>query len=1053
MFKRKWRHEVFEGPIRLTGRSMQVLSVLLTGAMLCMSLRPLSAAAQTQQSQTLRMQASRPAPPRPLHSEEKLALTLAALDASLAHPSVKSGADATELATLREKLTTLDREAMTDFARAEQTVKSLGLGPEFLKRHQGTVAQYRARMTDLQSRLDIVARGGDEAKRGLARDEARKLIAKTRERPEPLPMDPRRLPFHAPEGKTREPLATTKDLQARLFSKSAPDASLRSTGESAAPEALAAPTPGDLSATDDVQLTQAIRDLADSLEHHPVRIYNWVRNNIRFLPTYGSVQGSAMTLASRQGNAFDTASLLIALLRASNIPARYVYGTVRVPAAQAMNWVGGVSSPQAVQDLMGQGGIPNVAIIQGNRITHLQVEHIWVEAWVDFTPSRGAIHKQGDTWVPLDASFKQHTFTAPMDLAKETSIDYGRLTRAMADAAQTSPQGGMTGLYPDYVRKTLEDALAETQDKLGDRMAQLTPEDVLGSAKVVAEDSTLLAGALPYQVVARGASPSALPPGLRASVSLTLYASQLDRAYESPELTYSVSLPVLNSRRLGVHYRPATPGDAQLIQSYVNQGARSLPVYLIRVVPEVQLDGVVVAQGSAVTMGTQQVWDLSLQEPGRASPPDAYEVIAGSEVVFGVNGNGVTRKVLEDRFASHPSDSAAENLHEVSLTYWYQHDLFDGIAASTHRVHTQRLPSAGLFSTPMEVRYWFGLPRSGTFASYVMDVQRVTVAVTADSAKQQVDFMSQAGLQGSYLEGSVFEQLFRRFQGTGQSTAQVLVDAAADNIPIYRIDASNVDTVLPQLSISEDVRSDIVNGVAAGKRVTIPQRAPRGVTGYIVQDPATGAAAYLIEGGLNGGRQSNCQEEPEPVRVPSWLADLFLALLLLAVLAAVIYIAVQSGGVLAPQAASVFLAVAGGSLLFSGNAYAAQRTPCCTVKPVPHLGGDPFHNLCADLIGPNDNPGMDANVDGRNFDAVTDNAVLWEVKTYNLANCTTSFCLTVLLPRWVAETNAQLQADKVLANECGYMMAFGAGDGVFAAMISPTAYDVIAVNPSICLHP
>ncbi|MCY1020835.1 DUF6310 domain-containing protein [Pyxidicoccus sp. MSG2] len=1027
---------------------MQVLSLLLTGAMVCLSLRPMAAAAETR---ALPMPASRPAPPRPLNSEEKLALTLAALEGTLADKA-KSATQGAELAVLREKLGALDREATADFARVERNVRALGLGPEFLRRHQSAVTQYRSRMADLQARLDVVGRAGDEAKRGLANEEARKLLAKTRERPARIPLDPSRLPFRATDGRTREPLSSAKDLQARLFpkTKSSPDAAARSTGDASA---LAPPTPADLSATEDVQLTQPIRDLADSLGHHPVRIYNWVRNNIRFLPTHGSVQGSAMTLASRQGNAFDTASLLIALLRASDIPARYVYGTVRVPAAQAMNWVGGVSSPQAAQDLMGQGGIPNAALVQGNRITHLQVEHVWVEAYVDFEPSRGAIHKQGDTWVPLDASFKQHAVTAPMDLAHEVSIDYGQLTRGMAEAARTSPQGGVTGLYPGYVRKTLEDALAETQDKLGDRMAQLTPEDVLGSVKVVADESTLLAGSLPYQLIARGASPSALPPGLRHSVSLTLYATQLDRAYESPELSWSISLPELNSRRLGVHYRPATPGDAQLIQSYVSQGASSLPVYLIRVVPEVQVDGVVVAQGSPVMMGTQQVWELSLQEPGRSSPPDAYEVVAGSEVVFGVNGNGITRKVLEDRFASMPSDSVAENLHEAALTFWYQHDLFDGVAAATHRVHTQRLPSAGLFATPMEVRYWFGLPRSGTFASYVMDVQRVTVGVTADSAKQQVDFMSQAGLQGSYLEGSVFEQLFRRFQGTGQSTAQVLVDAAADDIPIYRIDSSNVDTVLPLLSVSEDVRQDIVNGVAAGKRVTIPQRDPRGVTGYIVQDPQTGAAAYLIEGGLNGGRQSNCQEEPQPVRVPSWLVDLFLALLLIAIMAALIYIAVQSGGVLAPQAASVFLAVAGGSLMFSGNAYAATRNPCCTVKPVPHLGGDPVHDLCADLIGPNDHPGMDAHVDGRNFDAVTDNAVLWEVKTYNLANCTTSFCQTVLLPRWVAETNAQLQADLQLAHRCGYMMAFGAGDPIFAAMISPTAYDVMAVQPGICLQP
>jgi transglutaminase-like putative cysteine protease len=66
-------------------------------------------------------------------------------------------------------------------------------------------------------------------------------------------------------------------------------------------------------------------------------MYTWVHDNIAFLPTYGSIQGAQMTLEAKQGNAFDTASLLIALLRAANIPARYVHGTVQIPIDKVMN--------------------------------------------------------------------------------------------------------------------------------------------------------------------------------------------------------------------------------------------------------------------------------------------------------------------------------------------------------------------------------------------------------------------------------------------------------------------------------------------------------------------------------------------------------------------------------------------------------------------------------------------------------------------------------------------------------------------------------------------
>ena len=46
-------------------------------------------------------------------------------------------------------------------------------------------------------------------------------------------------------------------------------------------------------------------------------------------------------LSFRQGNAFDIASLQIALLRASDIPARYVHGTIEVEAGAFRSWAGG----------------------------------------------------------------------------------------------------------------------------------------------------------------------------------------------------------------------------------------------------------------------------------------------------------------------------------------------------------------------------------------------------------------------------------------------------------------------------------------------------------------------------------------------------------------------------------------------------------------------------------------------------------------------------------------------------------------------------------------
>ncbi|WP_300351456.1 hypothetical protein [uncultured Alcanivorax sp.] len=70
----------------------------------------------------------------------------------------------------------------------------------------------------------------------------------------------------------------------------------------------------------------------------------------------------------------------------------------------------------------GQGGIPNVGMVSGGEITHINLEHVWVEAWIDYHPSRGAKHSVGDSWVPMDASFKQYEYTEGMALEEQVPL-------------------------------------------------------------------------------------------------------------------------------------------------------------------------------------------------------------------------------------------------------------------------------------------------------------------------------------------------------------------------------------------------------------------------------------------------------------------------------------------------------------------------------------------------------------------------------------------------------------------------------------------------------
>src|SRR5262249_7178322 len=86
-----------------------------------------------------------------------------------------------------------------------------------------------------------------------------------------------------------------------------------------------APDPALLASTPDANSTDPyIVAKATELGHDPQQIFAFVRDEIGYESYKGSLRGARGTLWSKAGNALDKASLLIALLRASNIPARYV---------------------------------------------------------------------------------------------------------------------------------------------------------------------------------------------------------------------------------------------------------------------------------------------------------------------------------------------------------------------------------------------------------------------------------------------------------------------------------------------------------------------------------------------------------------------------------------------------------------------------------------------------------------------------------------------------------------------------------------------------------
>ncbi len=104
----------------------------------------------------------------------------------------------------------------------------------------------------------------------------------------------------------------------------------RATLTAFAAQAQASPSANPLLAsTPDANTTDPfIVQKAADLGNDPAQIFAFVRDQIGYESYKGSLRGARGTLWSKAGNSLDKASLLVALLRASNIPAQYVQGTL-----------------------------------------------------------------------------------------------------------------------------------------------------------------------------------------------------------------------------------------------------------------------------------------------------------------------------------------------------------------------------------------------------------------------------------------------------------------------------------------------------------------------------------------------------------------------------------------------------------------------------------------------------------------------------------------------------------------------------------------------------
>ena len=588
----------------------------------------------------------------------------------------------------------------------------------------------------------------------------------------------------------------------------------------------------------------ALRDAAAALAG-PIEVFEWVRNELRVEFYHGQTKGALGAYGERGGNDADTAAVLVEMLRAKGIPARYVRGVAELSADSLVALTGTREMAQALR-VLERAGIPHEAVPGPAGITAVRVERVWAEAYVPYANYRGAvIDSEGSVWLSLDAAFKAMVRPSGIDVVEVLGFD----AREMLD---------------DYVgsaepRTPLEVVRARIGDLLAAQLPGASYADVLNHRGFAAQRLGLLPSTLPYKVVSIAGVSYDIDAALRHRVRL------VGEDAEGALLDVALDAAEVHGRRVTVTYEPETEDDRRIVESF--GGVHGTPPYLVRLRPLVKVGGITVGSATrGIGMGVRYDLRLEMTSPG-SSESVTNRVQVGNLIAIGLSG--------------HPSSTlpgetiqADGILASIAARYAQRWNASDEELADLLRVIPVRPTlTACLTFSDVEVDYADGdplYPLTFEWKGILIDADlRPASPVGVESAEAESRFLMLSGLEGSVLEERVFSE---GLSIPAVATARVLGLAAAEGLTLHAVTRENVDEILALLPFDDVVEHEIRDAALRGLLVRVPsgfvtRQAWQGV-GYVLLDEETGESAWQLQGGHSGGVTT-----PAVIDIPAEIRD------------------------------------------------------------------------------------------------------------------------------------------------------------------------------------
>jgi hypothetical protein len=581
--------------------------------------------------------------------------------------------------------------------------------------------------------------------------------------------------------------------------------------------------PSLLASTPDANTTDPfVQEQAAKLNYDPQAIFSFLHNGIGYNSYLGSVRGARGTLWSSAGNALDVASLGVALMRASGIPAQYEQGTLSKSQAQPLILSMFPNSFQTTGFI--PAGTQTADPANDPQLLSETEQHFWLQFDTGSGMTDADPLMTGTVGQAVTASTGSFS-VVPDNLREKTEIKLTAETYSLFNALL-----GGTGLSTQTVLDhTFNDVdLVGHPLTIGNQVS--TQAQGLGITQIVYTYS-------PYIALGDAAFPD---PGHDQTINGTSYQevySNADGGLDSVELT-GLFLNVTLSGPQG----PAETFEHTILDR-IGFAARQNPNALDINIPDSNPPALIF---DATTVNVLP----GMQNPNVLGPQG--DVLQGIQAQLQQFGTDQTATTADQAKAGPVLSNSA-----IGLT-----------RSLGEQVITESDRSTPQLATLFEAVAYFDRPRVIVTSHHVVEnqaTQSSTVSVTIDLLNDHIRAIAFPGqrtnatigfnLTRGYHENAIETTVgaLASPDGTSVSTSAVLSAAADQGIPLAILAGSGAIARLDSFGLDRDATARMAAALQAGQVVMVPTRPPtiggQPTIAWFQTDPVTGFTTGVMSDG------------------------------------------------------------------------------------------------------------------------------------------------------------------------------------------------------------